>query len=152
MTKIILISFSVIFLFSCGREKLACETNALEEAIRLSFNKNSSIIDRLTVDSIKFKFIEPSLGKDSIQKNIFRKKICIQKTLYSFAFKNIVISKKSRIYISILNQQYVISEIELAPYEKKYFTGSSEMGCTVKSYKVNGMKSIDYPFVVNVNM
>ena len=63
--------FCVIFLFSCSEKKLACETNALEEAIRLSFNKNSSIIDKLTVDSIKFKFVEPSLGEDSVQKNIF---------------------------------------------------------------------------------
>jgi hypothetical protein len=74
MIKIILVSFSIIFLFSCSEKKEACETKVLEEAIRLSFNQNSLMIDKLIVDSIKFKFVEPSLGKDSIQKIIFRKK------------------------------------------------------------------------------
>jgi hypothetical protein len=90
------------------------------------------------------------LEKIQYRRLFLEKKICIQKTLYSFAFRNIIISKKSRIYISVLNQQYIISEIELVPYEKKYFMGSSEMGCTVKCYKVNGAKSNDYPFVINI--
>jgi hypothetical protein len=57
MIKIILVSFSIIFLFSCSEKKEACETKVLEEAIRLSFNQNSLMIDKLIVDSIKFKFV-----------------------------------------------------------------------------------------------
>ena len=152
MIKIISVSISVIFLFSCGQEKLACDTDLLEDGIWLSFGNDSSFINRVPIDSVKFKFIEPSLEKDSVQKIIFRKKDNIQGKQYLFAFTNIIISKNTKIFISFLNQQYLISDIKLVPYERKYFAGSSEMECSIKGYKVNGVESKDYPFIVNVNM
>ena len=152
MTKIILISFSVIFLFSCCNEKLACETDLLEDGIWLSFNKDSSFMHKVPIDSVKFKFIEPSLGKDSIQRVIFRKKDNIQGKLYIYAFKNIIVSKNTKIYVSFLNQQYTISDIVLGENERKYFLWSSKMECIIMGYKINGIKSKDYPFTINVNM
>ena len=150
MAKIILFGF--ILLLSCSQDKLTCETDVLQDGIWLSFGNDSSFINRVPIDSVKFKFIEPSLGKDSVQKNVFRKKDNIQGKQYLFAFTNIIISKNTKIYISFLNQQYLISDIKLVPYERKYFAGSSEMECSIKGYKVNGVESKDYPFIVNVNM
>ena len=152
MTKIILISFSVIFLFSCGREKLACETQILKDAIWISFYKDTSFIYKVPIDSVKFKFVEPSLGKDSIQNLIYREKDNIQNKKYFFAFTNIIISKNTKIYISFLNQQYTISDIVLGEHERKYFLWSSEMECIILGYKINGIKSNDFPFTINVNM
>lgn len=150
MTKIILVSFSVIFLFSC-KDKLSCETKILKDAIWISFNKDSSFVKRVPIDSVKFIFIEPSLGKDSIQNVIFRKKDNIQNKEYFFAFTNIIISKKTKIFISFLNQRYIISDIELGMHERKYFLWSSEMECIIMGYKINGIKSSDFPFTIKVN-
>jgi len=150
MLKYILLGFCGILFFSQCQNQVSCETKILKDAIWLSFINDSSFVTKVPIDSVKFRFVEPSVGKDSIQKVIFKEKANIQNKKYFFTFNKIIVSKNTKIFISFINQHYVISDIELVSYERKYFLWSSDWECSIKNYKVNGVLYDSYPFIINV--